>query len=358
MRLAAARMLAWALWLTGWLVIGEFGHEHTALWAGGLAPVAGWLLAIGALLSWTQPLPARALAAALLLGAATAAAGLLNAQALPLLAGWALLVVAASRVVRGLRRGREAGSPLGPALGGALLAWALAGNLETLNPWAIALALPVVAALLVVLLPRGAAPAPGCRGGLFDCALPVAALAPWRERQRWPQQAALLAMLPMMAALPAMADWCTASGASPRTTTAVHLGVMLLPPALLQWPLRRATPARLNTTIALLLVAGGLALLLQPGLPGLALAALLHGAAWGLAWGGPLAAGTRHANGPTPFRAALAVAALLLVLGLALHEGGPAALAVAHGLVALGGAAGLLGARHNRFDARPGHRHP
>ena len=88
---------------------------------------------------------------------------------------WALWLVAASRTVKRLRRGREPGTPLAPAAAGALLAWALAGDPTALPLPAVALAL------------------------------------------------ALAALLPMMAALPAVADWCGACGWPPRAVTAAHL---------------------------------------------------------------------------------------------------------------------------------------
>lgn len=93
---------------------------------------------------------------------------------------WALWLVGASRTVKRLRGGREPGTPLAPAAAGALLAWALAGD-------PTALPLPTVALALL-----------------------LAALA-------------LAALLPMMAALPAVADWCGASGWPPRAVTAAHL---------------------------------------------------------------------------------------------------------------------------------------
>jgi hypothetical protein len=337
-QLAAARTLAWALWLGGWLVLGGFGHQHLPLLAGGLAPLALWFLCIGLLLALPWPLSPRVLAPSLGVGALLAAAGLVWLQALSLAVGWALLLVAASRTVKRLRRDRVPNAPLAPAAAGGLLAWALAGNPTAVSPPMVALALMLVALALAALLPRQGSAISGCRAGLFDCALPLAALGPWRTARQWPQQAALLAMLPMMASLPALADWCSAGGWPPRAVTAAHLTAMLLPPLLL----RRLRAEARRAAIALLLAGGGAALWLQPGLQGLMAAALLHGTAWGLVWGGLLAAQSAPAPGPGPAHAAAAVAALLLALGWALHFGGPAALIAAHALLALCGVIGLV----------------
>jgi hypothetical protein len=354
MRLAAARTLAWALWLSGWLLLGEFGHRHGSIWFGGLLPLALWLLAIGALLCVRRPLPAPVLAGGLALAALLAAWGHAEASTGALALGWAMLVVAASRVVRQLRRGRRHGAPLAPACAGALLAWTLAGAPGTITRAAL-----LLGALLLVLLlmPWRGTPASGCRAGLFDCALPVAAWARWREAACWPQPAALLAMLPMMAGLPMLADACSAAGWSHRTESALHLAAMLLPPLMLQAPLRVLAQQARQRWIALLLLAGGAALWLHPGVQGLMVAMLLHGLAWGLAWGGAMAAGERQPDGPPPLVAASFGALLLLSLGAAIATLGLDALATVHASLALCGAAGLAGAwQHNPRDAC--HRHP
>lgn len=174
----------------------------------------------------------------------------------------------------------------------------------------------------------------------FGCLAPGLDVTAWREPAAWPQQAARLAMLPMMAALPAMADWCSASGVSPPLLLALHAAVMLLPPLLL--------PSR-PALIAALLLAGGLALLWLPGLQGLTAAMLLHGAAWSLARGLPAGAGAS-----SPAAVGLS-AAVLLAIGFTLAEAGPAALRVVHGALALCGAAALLvtaARRHNAPHAR------
>ncbi len=351
MPLAAARTLAWALWLGGWLVIGSLGHQQAPSFTAALAPLALWLLLIGALLAWSPRLAPRGLTLATLAAAGSVGVALLTTNLWLLVAGWALLVVTASRTVKALRRSRPSdpppGSPLAPAAAGALLAWALAGDFAP-APLALWWAWVAVALALVALQPRRAGAARGCRAGLFDCALPGSRFSGPGAASDLAHQAALLAMLPMMAALPALADWCGADAWPQRSATALHLGAMLLPPLLL--PLLRPPAAMLRLVLALLMVAGGAALLLRQGVQGLMAAALLHGVAWGLAWGGPLAhratASTRaaghHLAGATPGRAAAAAAALLLALGLGLDAAGPDALRLAHGALALLGAAALL----------------
>lgn len=181
------------------------------------------------------------------------------------------------------------------------------------------------------------------RQRVFACLVPATHLAAWRDPAAWPQQAALLAMLPMMAALPAMADWCSAGGLSPPWLLLLHAAAMLLPPLLL--------PSRPGW-IGALLVGGGLALWLLPGLQGLTAAMLLHGSAWSLARAQP-----RRALPPS---APVAWALALPVIGLALAQIGPQALVAVHGALALCGVAALatMARRHNPAHGRATHRHP
>ena len=164
-------------------------------------------------------------------------------------------------------------------------------------------------------------------------------------------------MLPMMAGLPWLADACSAAGWTPHTESALHLAAMLLPPLLLQAPLRALAERPRQVGIALLLLAGGAALWLLPGVQGLMTAMLLHGLAWSLAWGGAMAAGRRQPDGPSPLAASAFGALLLLTLGAALAALGLGALSAVHALLAVCGTVGLAGAwRHNLRDVR--HRHP
>ena len=368
LRLAAARCLAWALLLSGWLALGGLGWHHLPLLAGGQVPVALWLLTTGCVMAWCggravarQPLrlvllPGLALACAAALlglalgGGATALLGLAVA--------WGALMVAVSTVVRALRHGLatpgaqgegegEAPAPprpARPALVGAGMAWAVVGDPLAVQPGAVAAGVLAATLALAWLLPRLGPPAQVCRAGLLDCAWPLPAPAPWRDSAAWPRQAALLAMLPMMAALAPMAAWCGSMGSlAPRTSVALHLGAMLLPAALL--PLRWApTAARwLGWLCAGLLVAAA-GVEWGAGLPAALLSALLTALAWSLAWGLPMLLPTAQTGrAPLPgWQAALATATAALAMGTAVATWGPAALAGVQALLAWVAAAGVL----------------
>ena len=384
-RLWLARAIAWALLLGGWLVLGTLGRQYQLQTAGGQVPVALWLATVGGALA----LSGRWRWSALALRSALLATGLAATAALALLAhspaallgaapAWALLLVAASFAVRGLRRLQpsQPPAPIGPALAGACLAWVVAGDLDALRQGLgpVVLAPGLAALALALLLPAPSirvAPGEGgrnagfggCQAGLFDCSLPLLQPGRWRHPATWPQAAAALTMLPMMASLPAMADWCGGLRWPAAAGTALHLGAMLLPAALLHGvgqPLRRPQPC-----LVLLLVLGGAALLMWPGQTGLMAAAGLHGLAWGVAWSALLtprgertdSAGRGASPAPSctapaglapgaKWGAALLTASAVLLLGQAMAQVGPAALAAVHaalaGLGLVGGFAGLL----------------
>ena len=186
----------------------------------------------------------------------------------------------------------------------------------------------------------------------------------WRDAADWPLQAATLAMLPMMAAMPVMIEWCAAAFATlPAHGVALHLAAMLLPALCLRRPLQRFGRVALRAVVGLLMLAGAVALLYWPGLAGLTLAALLQAAAWSLAWAGPMLArkntAARSASLPLPAlsqttaaastasQAALTAVAVLL-LGVAIAAAGPAALVAVHTALAALALAGpaWLGLRH------------
>jgi uncharacterized membrane protein (UPF0136 family) len=353
-RLGLARALAWSLLIGGWLALGEAGTRALPLWAGGLLPLALWLAAIGALLGLLQrrPVPATVLRSGLLLAAAALAAAWRQPPgAAPVLAAAltsAVLVVAASLGVKALRRARPTRppAPLVPAALGALLAW----GATTHGPAATLLAAVVAAVLLAVLLPRRAAPVPACRAGLFDCALPLAQVHGWRQPADWPRQAALLAMLPMMATLPAMATWCGRDyGLAPSAAALLHLALMLLPALLARRWLARAGAGAWRLAVALPLLASGPWLWLQPGLGGLMGAAALQAVAWSLAWAGPMLRPQADCVAPpppppaAPALGALVGALALLALGAGTAAAGPEALRVAQSLLALLALAGAAG---------------
>jgi hypothetical protein len=367
-RLATVRTLAWAALFGGWIVLGTLGRWHLAAGAAGQLPVAVWLVAIGVLLGLTArsppgiaPLRSMLVGAGLVLAVALAGVGRAGGGAALLLAAlaWGALLVALSLAVRALRRvqiGRPP-APLLSAAAGAVIAWLACGDLGLLHLRLdeVALSLGVSAAVAAALLPaKSAASPPGaCRSGLFDCSLPMPALAAWRRGADWPLQAAALAMLPMMAALPAMSEWCGAAATGGLAdVTGWHLGAMAVPALVMRAWLRRADRRTLSASVALLLLAGGAVLLAWPGLFGLTAASLLHGAAWNLAWAGPM---LRREDAPPaltcrPAReawwAALGPAAMtaagVLGLGVAIDVMGPQALVAVHGAIAALAAAGLL----------------
>lgn len=372
LRLALARTLAWALLIGGWLLLGEAGQRHWPLWAGGLLPLALWLAGIGALLAGLQgrPLPIGRLRAVLLAsGATSAGTWLLEGGAPSLLVAalaWALLLVAASLSVQALRRTlpTRPPAPLWPATAGALLAW---GAASAAGPGAgLASAIAAAAVALALLLPRGASPVSACRAGLFDCSLHWPDPAHCRRMADWPRQAALLAMLPMMATLPAMASWCRSDwGISASTGVLWHLAAMVLPALLARRWLARAGLPLQRSVATVLLVASGAVLWTQPGLGALMAAALLQAVAWSLAWAGPML----QPPAAAPFRGrppgygaawrALASALAVLALGAATAAFGPDALRTAQGLLALLALAGGVGAASAKLASfRPSEKHP
>jgi hypothetical protein len=373
-RLWLARATAWSLLIGGWLALGSLGQQHLPRLAGGLAPLALWLLAIGLGLSWAGSGrvigSANALRCLLLAAAATSAAALLGLARGPSAAGglllaalgWSALLLAASCSVRALRQRQPTRppSPVLPALAGAALAWLWAGDSLALRPSPVALGAVLLAGALLLagLLPTSMRGLTVCRAGLFDCSLPLLSMSRWQRLQDWPQAAAALSMLPMMVSLAVMSDWCASltwlrGGAA--TLTLLHLAAMLGPALVLSLrPPHPWSDRRLALATATLLVAGGLALA-KPGLAGLMAASLLQGMAWSLAWAGSLrrttagpaaAAPAGLCNGKlaTPaWQSAALTAAAVLALGLAIDHHGPAALAAVQAVLALAGGLGLIG---------------
>jgi hypothetical protein len=361
-RLAAARVCAWALLLAAWLSLGDLGARRLPQWAGGLLPLALWLLAIAAGLQLARRKPP---SAALLRGGlpllGLAAAGLVlqagrsDTAALLILAPvWAALLVLASHTVRGLRRfgvPRLPGSPtpvLPACLGGVLALAAHAANgLALPTPWpqpgapvtqSVATAVLLLSACLLLgaLVPSDMARAGACRAGLFDCSLPLVGSASSATGPRqlrplgtgWPMRSASLLMLPMMAALPVMAPWCGGIVDGP-ALSALHLTSMLLPAFLMSlWPTlplvctdRRRAERQLDGLITACLGAGVLCWALLPGAVGLLALALCHGGAWSLAWSGPMLFVDRL---PAPAGATQAAATSTTQASTAAHDAGTA----------------------------------
>jgi hypothetical protein len=362
----AARTLAWTLLFAGWLVLGALGIRHAPAAAGSLAPVALWLLTLGlasrASASWS---PSAGVLRLWLCGSATLTALSLAAlaqglpQALWLAASaWGLLLVAASRVVRGWRRqpGPRLPSPVRPAGLGAFAAWALAGDpaATAVQPGLAGVTVLAIGCALAWQVPpvvddrRGA---PGCRSGLFDCALAWPALAQWRDPAYWPWLAASVAMLPMMASLPLMAEGCARAGWPAHAVTGAHLLAMLAPAVVVAASRSTALARRLPGLVALALTAGGAAALAVPGVAGLTMAMALQAAAWGMAWAGtmtptvPASLRAAAAHGG-PGASALTSAATVTVLGVLAAGDGLAAWSGIHVGLGMVAALGYVAARH------------
>ncbi len=348
-RLSLARSLAWGLLLAGWVGLGSLAQALAPGPFHAFALLAAWLLALGlcthllgrcARTPWA--LRAALLAAALIAAAALASSlqgGGLAALGVALPA-WAALVALASAAVRACRSGpHRPGPPVGCAAMGALLAWALLGNVGDLRTLAAHLAIggTTAAAVLAVVLPAGTAAAGGCRAGLFDCSLPAWSSGGWSTPARWPPALAALVMLPMMGGLPLMVGLCSSDAVPPQAVLGLHFAAMFAPALLLaRWP-RLATHA--PALCAALLGLGALAALAPSGAMGWGLT-LAHGAAWSVAWSARLHQRTATgAAAASPLAGAGLHAVLVLALGACIGVLGLQALAAWHFAI---GAAGVL----------------
>ena len=367
LRLSLARSAAWTLLVAGWVGLGRFAMVLAPDVISGFALVALWLLLLGAAASlttggrtaaWTRRM-------ALPVCAAIAAAGLWLAPrggGLPLLllalVAWAALTALASGVVRSLRRLQPLAPapPIGAAALGAALAALALGGLADLQALALRLNLLLAATALGLAalqppVPEGIA-GRRCRAGLFDCSLPAWPAGAWHDPRQWPLLLAGLAMLPMMATLPWMADWCRSAGLAPQSLVALHLAAMFGPALCLRHRLPNWSTRRLTAVCALCLGGGALWLLATPAPWNLLGLALAHGAAWGLAWAGQLWAPERRGRaGASPWRAAIGYALLTLGFGVLVASWGERGVATAH--AALGLAALAAWGLAPRLDARP-----
>jgi hypothetical protein len=149
-----------------------------------------------------------------------------------------------------------------------------------------------------------------------------------------------LAMLPMMAALPLMADWCRALAFPPQAMVLLHLAAMFGPALLLRRSIAHWSLRTLSTVCAVLLILGAACAIWAAAPFDLLGLAVAHGAAWGLAWAGQLWAPARRGQqGASPLRAAAGYALLTLAFGLIVQQAGARGVADVH--AALGIAAAL-----------------
>jgi hypothetical protein len=354
-RLTSARAAAWALLMTGWVGLGSLALPLAPNTLALFALIAAWLLMLGAAaaIATRGDVPPWLRLIALALAAAVTATGVLGAvhgmglMAVALAAlGWAALTALASGVVRSLRLAHPVtpGPPIAAASIGAAVAALVLGNVG--DPRALAwrlIAFIAVTTLVLMTLQaqlRVRSRAPSCRAGLFDCSLPAWPAGAWRDTLQWPTLLAGLAMLPMMAALPLMADWCRAQSVPAQAMVALHLAAMFGPVLLLRRAIGRWSLWRLSAVCACLLAAGAAVVAWASAPWDLLGLALAHGAAWGLAWGGQLWAPARRGQqGTSPLRAATGYAVLTLAVGAVVELFGARGL---HGMHALLGLAAAL----------------
>lgn len=235
LRLLLARSLAWAVHISGWLVLGAVGARWVPLWLGGLLPAALWLgLQAYALQAGAgRPPTARAVRGAWLLAGLLLVLAAARTSPWWLAAAWAAASVAASWTVRLLRLARR--SPpqqaLLPAAAGGFSLPILLGSAA----WAGLLpasSLVLAGSAIVAggcLTARCGPVSQACRGAVPDGWRALQGLAPgaWR-RHDLPQRLAAAAMLPMMAGLPLMLALCRPAGDSALMVVAAHLAAMVL----------------------------------------------------------------------------------------------------------------------------------
>lgn len=281
----AAHALVWGLWCGAWVVLGELGQQHMRLWAAGLLPVALWLVSTAVIARCSRALfqSVRVRARFLVSTAAATATTLVWSTT----GGGAIALLVAA-----------------VAWGGLVVAvGAVVRGATTTAAWA-------------------------CLSG--------------DDRDNWVLRSARIAMLPMMASLVLMADWCSSAGLASRSQTiAAHLVSMAVMPCLCRMFSRRPKdPA----WVALPMGASVIFMLAMPGVQGWMAASIAQSLAWGLAIGMSAA---RHpcAHSATlepGVLAAVASAVALCALGVAMAAFGPSALLLAHaalGLAAVAAAA-------------------
>jgi hypothetical protein len=368
LRLMLARACAWALLVAGWIGIGSFALLVAPTVSAGFALVALWLFALGAAaaVATRGGVPQGVQRAALLAGAAATAGGLWwivhgggLAALLLALAGWAALTALASGVVRSLRIAQAAAPrpPIVPASLGAVGAASFLGDISDLPALAVRLMIFVTASsvalfLLQARISAGAA-RQGCRAGLFDCSLPSWPAGAWRDVMQWPTLIAGLVMLPTMAALPLMAEWCRADAVAPQTMVLWHLSAMFGPALVLRrWIARWSTRTLASACAGLLALGAAAALWATPPLNLLGVS-VAQGAAWGIAWCGQLWAPARRGRqGTSPLYAAVGYAALTLAFGMLVEHAGARGVVLMHAFFGIAAVLAWLAADAARLRSR------
>lgn len=359
LRLTLSRSCAWSLLIAGWIGIGSLAQRIAPDAASAFTLVALWLLALGGAtaIATRSDLQRGARGVALALSAVATVAGLAASRQgggmlslgglLLAVLGWAALTALASGVVRSLRLALTATPrpPIGAASLGALAAGLVLGDPGDVSGLVLRLMAYVVATTALLAALQASHPLlnrrPGCRAGLFDCSLPAWPTGAWRDREQWPTLLAGLAMLPMMAALPLLAEACRATlTLSPQAMLLAHLVAMFGPAWALQGVIASWTTRHLALACAVLLAAGAASAAWGTApFDGLGLTAC-HGAAWGLAWAGQLwAPARRGSQGASPWRAAAGYAGVTLAFGAVVQIWGLRGVAGVH--IGLGVAAVL-----------------
>lgn len=368
LRLMLARACAWALLIAGWIGIGSFALLVAPSASSGFALVALWLFALGAAAAVATRGGMRQAAqrAALCAGTAATAGGLwwtihgggLGALLLALV-GWASLTAMASGVVRSLRIMQRAAPkpPVVPATLGAAGAALFLGDIGDLP--ALALRLVAFVALMGIALALLQAPIStsaarqGCRAGLFDCSLPSWPTGAWRDLLQWPTLIAGLVMLPTMAALPLMAEWCRADSVAPQTMVLLHLAGMFGPALALQHWIANWSTRALASACAALLALGAVMALWAASPFNLLGVSVAQGAAWGIAWSGQLWAPERRGQrGASPLYAAAGYAMLTLAFGVLVDGAGARGVVLMHAFLGIAAALAWLAADAVRLWSR------
>ena len=368
LRLMLARACAWALLVAGWIGIGSFALLVAPSVSGGFALVALWLFALGAAaaVATRGGVPQGVQRVALFAGGAAAAGGLWwivhgggLASLLLTLVGWAALTAMASGVVRGLRITQAVAPkpPIVPASLGAVGAALFLGDISDLPALALRLMafVTVLSLALFLLQARVSAGAArqGCRAGLFDCSLPSWPAGAWRDVMQWPTLMAGLVMLPTMAALPLMAEWCRADSVAPQTMVLWHLTAMFGPALVLRRWIAQWSARTLASACAALLALGAAAALWAASPFNLLGVSVAQGAAWGIAWCGQLWAPERRGRqGTSPLYAAAGYAVLTLAFGVLVDHAGPRGVVLMHAFFGVAAALAWLVADAARLWSR------
>ena len=170
---------------------------------------------------------------------------------------------------------------------------------------------------------------------------------------QWPTLLAGLVMLPMMAALPLMTEWCRADAVAPQAMVLLHLTAMFGPALLLRRWIAQWSVRALASACAALLALGAATALWAASPYNLLGVSVAQGAAWGIAWCGQLWAPERRGRqGASPLYAAVGYAALTLAFGVLVDRTGERGVVLMHVFFGLAAALAWLCADATRLWSR------